>query len=287
VQELHDVCDRLACVFDSVRLWKSGAAPDLGRALLFHKKAADKVISSDQFADLSWWRGIVMVEPVPSRYDLLNARQQSLLSAVLRGVDDHLPIALQTIRLVYSKELHRMAARQRHGATLLDPEMGFAWIGSSEEERVADGTALKYGALAVADTKGADPLEYLMPLTLDNLRSLQQCLHEAEWLMWQLCYSITEQASSPVGVSVPIDPTIPVPIRSRRQLRDAVLLYTAYDRDLADRERKRAEETAAVYAAASAARVPMSPTRTRPLADPERAAPRVSTHQRSRRPSEG
>jgi hypothetical protein len=249
VQQLHEVCDRLACVFDSVRRWKSGTAPDLGRALLLYEKAADKVIGSEQFANQAWWRGVLMVQPDTVRRDLLNEKQRALLDDVLRGVDDHIPVALETIRSVYSKGLHRMAARQRHGATLLDPEMGFAWIGSTQDEQLADGTALKYGALAVADTSRTDAIEYLMPLTIENLRGLQQCLHEAESLMWQLCYAVTEQASSPVGVSVPIDPTIPVPDGSRQQLREAVLIYSDYDRDLAERERKRAEETAAVFRA--------------------------------------
>ena len=94
VQILHEVCEDLAGVFEAVRRTQTDPTIDLGRELLAYHRAADKVIGSPEFAEESWWRKELGVEPDPARFALLTPEQQSALSTVLDGAGARLTQAL-------------------------------------------------------------------------------------------------------------------------------------------------------------------------------------------------
>jgi len=253
IQMVHELCDRLACVFDSVSRWQDDPATvDLGESIVRFAAPADETIGQSRFGDLSWWRETLMIDPDPDRYALLDDRQKALLDAVLRSSGDRLPVAIETVRTVYTRELHRLAVRARHGVTLLDPELGWAWIGPTPEEQAQDYQDLRFGALAVADTvkrKGTEIVQYLMPINDDNLLALYSCLKEAHWLSWALCSAVILKAETEASVCVVANLEAPL-AASRQELMDMTIAYTGYDPELHEREEKRIARTETVYAAA-------------------------------------
>ena len=252
IQMVHELCDRLACIFESVSKWQDDPATvDLGESIVRFATPADETISRSRFGDVAWWRKTIMIDPDPDRYALLNDRQKGLLDAVLGSSGDRLPVAIETVRTVYTGELHRLAAKARHGITLLDPELGWAWIGSTPQEQAQDYQDLKLGALAVADAgrrKGAEIVEYLMPINDENLLALYWCLRQAHWLNWALCSATILKAETEAGVCVVVNPDAPAPASSE-ELMDMTIAYTGYDPELSEREGKRVALTDAVYAA--------------------------------------
>ena len=246
VQILHEVCEDLAGVFEAVRSTQTDPTIDLGRELLAYHRAADKVIGSPEFAEESWWRKELGVEPDPARFALLTPEQQSALSTVLDGAGARLTQALATIRSTYTHDLHRIAARNRHGMALLEPDQGLAWVGRGEAARRADTEALEAGALAIADIQGPNVVELLMPISIEVFEAIRRCWNEAYWLLQMLCGAIGGRAETPGGVTVPMDnvDTVPAP----PGLAEAMLAYTGIAAEDWVRTNWRTSMTDAVYA---------------------------------------
>jgi hypothetical protein len=248
IQILHEICEDLACVFESIRLSSEDAERDLGRELLRYHGPADKIIASRAFGDEAWWRAQIGVEADVVRFALLTDGQQAALREMLRGAGVRLSLALSTVRGTYTHALHRVAARRRHGISLLDPEHGLAWVGQSEADRKADMEALDAGALVVADNEGETVVEFLVPVTIEAYEGIRACWNHAAWLLSMLCGSIVARAESPSGTAVPMDdiaPPAPSP-----ELEHAVVCYTGADPELWMREGRRRAATGAVYAVA-------------------------------------
>ncbi len=241
IQILHEVCEDLACVFESIRLGDEDPGRDLGRELLRYHGPSDKIIGSGPFGDESWWRAQIGVEPDPIRYALLSTGQQAALSEVLRGAGTRLSLSLSTVRGTYTHTLHRVAARRRHGISLLDPEHGLAWVGRNEADRKADIEALDAGALVVADNEGETVVEFLIPVTMEACEGIRTCWNDATWLLSMLSGSIVARAESPGGTAVPMDYVIQS--KPSHELEQAVIAYTGADPELWKREGLRVAAT--------------------------------------------
>lgn len=248
IQILHEVCEDLACVFESIRLTNEDSGRDLGRELLRYHGPADETIASGPFGDEAWWRTQIGVDPDPIRHALLTPSQQAALGEVLRGAGVRLSTALTTVRGTYTHRMHRVAARRRHGFSLLDPEHALAWVGRNEADRKADLEALNSGALVVADNEGQNVVEFLVPVTMEAYEGIRVCWNDATWLLSVLCGSIVEKAESPAGTAIPVDNVKPP--KPSLELQQAIMAYTGADPDLLMREGRRRAATEAAYAAA-------------------------------------
>lgn len=196
--------------------------------------------------------------------------QQTALDQLLAGAALRLTNALSTVRETYRHSFHRIAARSRHGISLLDPEQGLAWVGRKESDRKVDMEALEGGALVVADIEGRSLIEFLVPVTLEAYEAIRICWNHADWLLSMLCGSIIARAETPAGTVVPIDDALALEPSAEREA--AVIAYTGYDPTLWLREGLTSRTTDAVYAAAER------------MAGPNRAQRRHGVGHESRRP---
>ncbi len=248
VQVVHEVCEDLAGTFEAVRRCEADASLDLGLELLRYHGAADNVIGSQAFGDEAWWQSELEISPDPARYARLTAEQQAVLDQVLRVAKSRLPVALSTVRSIYTHSLHRVAARNRHGMALLEADQALAWVDKRDAEGRADMEALASGGLAVADTEGRVIVELLMPNSTDVCNELMRCLDEANWLFQSLCNCLLQRAESPSGASIPDVGQNPTSAAEEKARVDVTVAYGGYDPDDYARQMTFVEETEAVRA---------------------------------------
>ena len=187
------------------------------------------MIGSADFGNEGWWRRQLGIEPDPVRYALLTLAQRSTLTETLQVAAARLSLALPTVRSIYTHSLHRLAARNRHGMALLEPDQALAWVGQRDEDREADMEALAGGALAVADTEGRNLVELLMPISTDAYNDVRICWNEANWLFQSLCSSVVERAESPEGVFIPSVGQRPTSAAQSKARMDVTVAYCGYD----------------------------------------------------------
>lgn len=269
IEILHEVCEDLVCVFESIRLAQQDPGLDLGLELLSKHDPAYTVIASEAFGNETWWRNQLGVEPDATRYSLLPPVQQAALDEVLQAAGARLSTALAYVRGTYTLPLHRIAARSRHGISLLDPEHGLAWVGRKEADHKADIEALDAGALVVADTERRTIVEYLVPVTPETYQQVRLCWNHASWLLEMLCGSIIGRDENPAGTTIPMDNLARLPASKERE--EALIAYTGSDPELWARDGLRHRTTGAVFAAAER------------LALPNRAARRKRVKRTARR----
>jgi hypothetical protein len=249
IELLHEVCEELACVFASVSAWRKDPSIDLGQTLLAHQRPAYEVLASAGFKDLDWWRYELGLTPDPDRYALLSPKQQAILDSMFAEVATHLPEAIATVGGTYTKDLNRIAARSRHGISLLDPELGLAWVARKDPDRAADIEALDQGAIAVADAdrNGGNVVELLMPLTMESYKAIEEGWGQASWLLSSLSSAVAQRAEHPTGL--PIVSEVPASAASLEEALDLIVIYTGRDRDQILRERAQVARTHLVNAA--------------------------------------
>jgi hypothetical protein len=248
VQILHEVCEDLAGTFEAVSRCEADASLDLGLELLKYHGAADEVIGSEAFGNEAWWRSELEIDADPARYAVLTADQQSVLNQTLRVAEARLSVALSTVRSSYTHALHRVAARNRHGMALLEPDQALAWVDKRDAKGRADIEALASGALAVADTEGRAIVELLMPNSTEVRDELMKCLNEANWLFQSLCNCLLQRAESPAGVSIPDVGRNPTSVPEQKARMELTVAYCGYDPDDYARQKALVEETDAVRA---------------------------------------
>jgi hypothetical protein len=249
IQIVHEVCEDLSGVFTALRNCERDRSLDLGLELLNYHRAADKGIASADFGKEDWWRRQLGIEPDPTRYALLTPAQQSSLTETLQVAGARLSLALPTVRSTYTHSLHRIAARNRHGMALLEPDQALVWVGQQDEDARADMEALAGGALAVADTDGSNLVELLMPISNDAYSDVMTCWNEATWLFQSLCGSVVERAESPAGVSIPSVGQRPTTEAQSEARIGVTVAYCGYDPEQAARQNALLDETEAVHAA--------------------------------------
>jgi hypothetical protein len=267
VQILHEVCEDLSGTFEAVWRCEADASLDLGLELLKYHGAADKVIGSEAFGNEAWWRSEIEIDSDPARYAVLTADQQSVLNQTLGVAEARLSVALSTVRSIYTHELHRVAARNRHGMALLEPDQALAWVDKRDEEGRADMEALASGALAVADTDGRAIVELLMPNSTAVRDELMKCLNEANWLFQSICNSLLQRAESPAGVSIPDVGQNPNSVPEQKARMELTVAYGGYDPDDYARQMAFVEESDVVRARVEKREMPNRAQRRHPPRD--------------------
>jgi hypothetical protein len=228
---VSETCEHLACVFDSLRRYRARKVTDLGVAMLGFEKPAFEVFASSAFEDLAWWRAELGTFPDEDRFALLTSRQQELMIESCKALDARMVLALSTVRFIYTKDLHRVAVRRRHAASLLDPERGLAWVSSDPVEAKSDVRVLEDGALAVADTdgRGGPVVELLLPLSWALINDLFGCVKQARWLVHALSWAALGRVENPSHLPFVFDDEVAVPDRLVAEWDGLMCAYTGLD----------------------------------------------------------
>jgi hypothetical protein len=228
---VYETCEHLACVFNSLRRFRAGEVTDLGATMLGFDEPAFEVFSSPEFEDLAWWRTELGSIPDGTRFALLTPRQQDLMIESSEVLEKRLVLALSTVRVIYTKDLHRLAIRRRHAVSLLDPERALAWVSSDPEEAKSDVRVMENGALAVADTDGRNGpvVELILPLTRALINDLFGCVKQARWLVHALAGAAVSRVENPSHLAFSFDDDVPLGSRDVAEWDGLLCAYTGLD----------------------------------------------------------
>jgi hypothetical protein len=228
---VYEVCEHLACVFESLHRYRAGEVTDLGAAMLDFGTTTYKVFLSPEFADLDWWRNELGYMPDEAQFALLTERQQALMIESQKALDARMVQALSTVRFIYTEDLHRLAIRRRHGASLLDPERGLAWVSTDLEEAKGDVEAMDLGVLAVADTdgRGGPVVELFVPLSWALINDLYGCVKHARWLVHALAWAVLSRVENPSRLPFVFDEEAPLDSRDAADWDGLMCAYTGLD----------------------------------------------------------
>ncbi len=193
-------CENVMALFFAVNDYE-GRRVDLGESLVKRRDVAPhRVLESGSFQHYDWWYRHLDLGGAKGRGLDLAARQKAQVDFVARTSRALVREALDDIANTWTADLHRVATRQKHGLTLIDPTHGAAWA----TEILGDGTphiGQDYvdSALFVIDANDGPPSQFVVPISIGGLEVLLDSARGTVALWESLVAALIQKAENPTG----------------------------------------------------------------------------------------